>query len=293
MAWDKDLGDEPPPAWRDHAPDVLAPIDDAAPVSGHRGPRRNAPSAAEAPEHDWLAAEAVLMPVLRPAGTSGTTLSAIDPVRLASEGMKTHAMPLLDEGPAGLVVGYVLPAGSFDVHVNADHLLAWGATPDEMRAAAMANLARWSSTAPWTEEASGSRRILSSAAGGGGDATRVLLAEVRADLAAALGAGAKGGGHHAFAGLAAGEIGALVHRPIGHGDQVGDLAMEARRPHHRQVHAAQALGVVNLGFVDGAAQEADALEDARRFGRGPHFDFPAKGGGLRDAVIDAGDCGRN
>jgi hypothetical protein len=191
MSWDRDLGDEPQPGLRDRPPDILVPIDENAPVSGHHAPREAGPSAALAPEHDWLAAEAVLMPVLRPVGTTGTLLAGIDPDRLASEGMKTHSLPILDDGPAGLVVGYVLRAGSFDVHVNADHLLAWGATPDELRAAAMANLVRWSETAPWTEESSGSRRLISSASGGGGDATRILLPETRAHLAAVLGDGAR------------------------------------------------------------------------------------------------------
>jgi len=191
MGRNRDLGDEPPPAWRDRAPDFLAPIDSDAPVSGHQAARHDARSAAEAPEHDWLAAEQILMPLLRPGETSGTRLAGIDQARLASEGMKTHASPLLDDGPSGLLVGYILRTGAFDVHVNADHLLEWGATPDELRAAAMANLARWSETAPWTDEVSGPRRLLSSASGGGGDATRILLPEVRADLTAALGSGAR------------------------------------------------------------------------------------------------------
>ena len=189
MTWDRDLGDEPAPAWRDRPPDILAPIDADAPVSGHHAPPEAPPSAAQAPEHDWLTAEAVLMPVLRPAGTPGTQLAALDTEQLASEGLKTHASPILDDGPSGLSIGYVFRAGSFDVHVNADHLLAWGATPDEVRRAAMRNLARWSESAPWTEETSGHRRLISSASGGGGDATRILLPEVRADLVAALGAG--------------------------------------------------------------------------------------------------------
>lgn len=187
MAWDPDLGDEPAPAWRHEAPDLLAPLDDTAPVSGHRPPAEPAVAPSQAPEQDWLAAEAVLFPVIRPAATRGTRLDQIDPERLASEGMKSHATPILDEGPCGLVIGYVLRAGSFDVHVNADHLLAWGAKPAELRAAATANLARWSATVPWTEEVSGSRRLLSSASGDGDDAARILLPEVRAHLASALG----------------------------------------------------------------------------------------------------------
>jgi len=191
MVWDRDLGDEPPPGWRDRPPDILAPIDEGAPVSGHRAPPEAPATAAQAPEHDWLAAEEILMPVLRPVGTHGTRLADLDTEQLASEGLKTHASPLLDDGPSGLAIGYVLRADAFDVHVNADHLLAWGATPDEVRRAAMANLARWSEAAPWTDEVSGQRRLISSASGGGGDATRILLPEVRVDLMAALGTGAR------------------------------------------------------------------------------------------------------
>jgi hypothetical protein len=191
MSWDRDLGDEPAPAWRDHAPDILAPIDPQAPVSGHRAPGPTSASAAEAPEHDWLAAAEILMPILRPPGASGTRLADLDATQLASEGMKSHASPLHDDGPSGLVIGYVLRAGGFDALVNADHLLAWGATPAEVRAAAMANLARWSATAPWTEEVSGRRRLVSSASGEGGDAARILVPEARAYLERELGAGAR------------------------------------------------------------------------------------------------------
>lgn len=191
MAWDPDLGDEPTPAWRHQAPDLLGEIDADAPVSGHHAPAEAAVGPSQAPEQDWLAAEAVLFPVIRPPDTRGTRLDQMDPERLASEGMKSHATPVLDEGPCGLVIGYVLRAGSFDVHVNADHLLAWGAKPAELRVAATANLARWSATAPWTEEVSGSRRLLSSASGEGDDAARILLPEVRAHLAGALGPGVR------------------------------------------------------------------------------------------------------
>lgn len=190
MAWDRDLGNEPAPALRDKPPDILSPIDEGAAVSGHQPPPERAASPAEEPEQDWLAAEKVLMPVLRAAG-HGTRLADLDPAALASEGMKTHANPVVDDGPSGLDVGYVLRIGAFDVHVNADHLLAWGATPDELRGVAMRNLARWSETAAWTDEQSGQRRLISSASGEGGDAVRILLPEVRKDLSAALGSGAR------------------------------------------------------------------------------------------------------
>jgi len=182
MAWDRDLGDEPPPAWRDAAPDPLAQIDPDAPVSGHRRAPEGPAGPSHAPEQDWDAARVVLVPVLRPMGTMGTRLDTLDAERLASEGMKSHASPILDPGPCGLMVGYALRVSSFDVHVNADHLLAWGTTPDELRSVAAANLAQWSLSAPWTDEVSGNRRLLSSATGDGDDAVRILLPAVRAYL---------------------------------------------------------------------------------------------------------------
>jgi hypothetical protein len=187
MSWDSDLGDQPAPAWRDQAPDVLTPIDPDAPVSGHHPADPGGSSPALAPEQDWQAAAAILMPLLRPVGSSGTRMADLDQAQLASEGLKAHATPLLDDGPSDLVIGYVLRADSFDVLVNADHLLAWGTTPSAVRAAAMANLGLWSASASWTDEASGHRRLVSSATGDGGDAARILLPEVRAHLASELG----------------------------------------------------------------------------------------------------------
>ena len=191
MSWDRDLGDEPAPAWRDHAPDVLEPIDPDAPVSGHHPAEAAGGSPAQAPEQDWQSAARILLPILRPVGSSGTRMADLDEAQLASEGLKSHATPLLDDGPSELVIGYVLRADSFDVLINADHLLAWGTTPNAVRAAAMANLGLWSASAPWTDEASGHRRLVSSATGDGGDAARILLPEVRAHLAAELGGTAR------------------------------------------------------------------------------------------------------
>ena len=190
MSWDRDRGDEPEPAWRDHAPDPLAPIDPGAPVSGHHvDPLRTSP--AHAPEQDWQVASRILMPNLRPVGSSGTRLAALDAEQLATEGLKAHATPLADDGPSDLVIGYVIRADAFDVLVNADHLLAWATTPAAIRATAMANLGLWSASAPWTDEASGHRRLVSSTTGDGGDAARILLPEVRAHLARELGVGSR------------------------------------------------------------------------------------------------------
>ena len=51
----------------------------------------------------------------------------------------------------------------------------------------MRNLAAWSATAPWTDEVSGDRRLISSDTGAGWDAVRILLPEVVAHLVEELG----------------------------------------------------------------------------------------------------------
>lgn len=184
---DRDQGDEPEPAWRDASPDPLTPIDPEAPVSGHVPATERPPSAAEAPEHDWTAAEPRIYPLLRPVGTSGLRVEGLDPRSLVVEGLRSRAEPLVDEGPAGLPVVYAIVADRFDVIVNADHLLSWGIGPVEVQDAAMRNLASWSGTAPWTDERSGDRRLISSQSGEGWDASRILLPDVRAYLQRELG----------------------------------------------------------------------------------------------------------
>jgi uncharacterized protein YtpQ (UPF0354 family) len=81
-----------------------------------------------------------------------------------------------------------MAAGAFDVVVNGDHLLSWGIEPAELQDAALANLAAWSATAPWSDETSGDRRLISSDTGDGMDAVRILLPDVVAHLASELGA---------------------------------------------------------------------------------------------------------
>ena len=98
----------------------------------------------------------------------------------------SHAQPLLDVGPAGLPVVYTIDAGAFDVVVNGDHLLSWGVEPSAIQDAAMRNLARWSASAPWTDEISGTRRLVSSDTGDGWDAVRILLPDVAAHLTSEL-----------------------------------------------------------------------------------------------------------
>lgn len=186
---ERDHGDEPPPLIRDAPPDYRSPIDEGAPVSGHVAPAAHAaPSPADAPEHDWSHAEGLLFPTFRPVGTQGLHIDQITPEVLAEQGSKSHAQPLVDEGPCGLPVVYSLNAGSFDVIVNGDHLLSWGVQPAAIQDAAMRNLAAWSAVAPWTDEASGDRRLLSSDSGDGWDAARILLPDIREHLGRELGA---------------------------------------------------------------------------------------------------------
>ena len=187
----RDLGDEATGALRDRAPDPLARIDPDAPVSGHRPLPGAGIPAASAPEHDWTAARSLVYPMLRPMGTSGA--AADIPLDVLRSSALSHTTPLVAEGPCGLVVSFVLEGAGFEVLVNGEHLVSWGVDAAELAATAGANLAAWSAQAAWTDEISGTRRILSSDTGSGHDAARILLAEARAHLARELSEGAPPG----------------------------------------------------------------------------------------------------
>lgn len=183
----RDLGDEPPPAYRDSAPDYLAPIDDSAPVSGHVPAPQSSSSAVDSPEHDWNLARDIIRPAFRPVGTSGLSMEEADRETLARHALQSHAQPLIDDGPGGLPVVYTIPGNGFDIVVNGDHLLSWGIEPSDLQDAAMRNLEQWAADAPWTEEVSGDRRLISSDTGDGLDAARILLPQTIDHLAAELG----------------------------------------------------------------------------------------------------------
>ncbi len=140
---------------------------------------------------EWQVARGGVFPVVLPAGTQGE--AAERPHDWATEGIHAHAQPLVTEGPCGLVIGFTLEGAGFDVLVNAEHLHAWGITAEDLAAAAGENLAAWSSAAAWTDETSGTRRLLSSETGEGHDAARILLPEVRAQLTTLLSAGTPAG----------------------------------------------------------------------------------------------------
>ena len=184
---ERELGDEPPASIRDSAPDYLAPIDASSPVSGHSATPAPSVSPADSPEQDWGHARDIIYPAFRPVGTQGLPVDTIDRESLAARAAQSHAQPLLDEGPVGLPVVYTIDAGAYDIVVNGDHLLSWGVEPSDVQDAAMGNLARWSATAPWTDEVSGERRLISSDTGNGWDAARILLPEVVEHLVTELG----------------------------------------------------------------------------------------------------------
>ena len=185
--FERELGDEPPASIRDSAPDYLAPIDDSSPVSGHSPAPEASTSPADSPEQDWAHARDIIYPPFRPFGTHGLPLESIDREVLAAHSAQSHAQPLIDVGPAELPVVYTIDAGAYDIVVNGDHLLSWGVEPSEVQDAALRNLERWSSTAPWTDEVSGDRRLISSDTGNGWDAARIMLPDVVAHLIAELG----------------------------------------------------------------------------------------------------------
>jgi hypothetical protein len=185
----RDLGDEPPASLRDAPPDILSPIDESSPVSGHVRAPTSATSPVETPEHDWSIARDLIRPAFRPVGTQGLAVESFDREKLAQHSTQSHAQPLLDDGPAGLPVVYTIPAGGFDIVVNGDHLLSWGIEPVQLQDAAMRNLAAWAADAPWTNEVSGERRLISSDTGDGLDAVRILLPDVAQYLARELGQG--------------------------------------------------------------------------------------------------------
>jgi hypothetical protein len=182
----REFGGEAPPAIRDAPPDYLAPIAADAPISGHVPAPEPTSSPVESPEQDWNHAKGLIYPAFRPVGTLGLSIEAIDRETLAAHASQSHAQPLLDVGPAELPVVYTIDAGAYDIVVNGDHLLSWGVAPEDIQDAAMRNLAAWSATAPWTDEVSGERRLISSDTGNGWDAVRILLPDVVAHLEAEL-----------------------------------------------------------------------------------------------------------
>jgi len=185
----RDIGDEPPSSLRDAAPDILSPIDESSPVSGHTPARTATTSAVDSPEHDWSLARDLVRPAFREVGTKGLAMQDIQRETLAQHSMQSHAQPLIDDGPVGLPVVYTIAAGGFDIVVNGDHLLSWGIEPVELQDAAMRNLTAWAASAPWTNEVSGERHLISSDTGDGLDAVRILVPDVVAHLAQELGGG--------------------------------------------------------------------------------------------------------
>jgi hypothetical protein len=205
---------------------------DAPPESGEGS---SPPGVSFAPEHDWAAAAVLLFPVLRPAGMVGTLLDSLaTPTSAAGD-----TSPLIEPGPADLVVAFAISASGFDVLANGDHLAAWSIPPATLREAAFGNLAAWSARAPWSEETDGQRRILSSDTGDGWDAARILLPDVTAHVVATLG----DGGARVLVGLPARHL----------------LLAAALRPEDPE------FGLLFADFVQDYAEDSDEAIDRRVF----------------------------
>jgi uncharacterized protein YtpQ (UPF0354 family) len=160
-------------------------------TSGHQPPPPLFTSHSESPEHDWSAAKARIWPALRPGGMRGAQLDDLTDERLQHEGMKKHALPIVDAGPADLSIVYVLREPAYDIVINAEHLLTWAIDAQALRDTAMGNLRAWSGAAPWTDEVADGRHVLSSDTGNGGDAARILLDEVRQHIVGECGGPAR------------------------------------------------------------------------------------------------------
>ena len=167
----------------DEAPGEIAHHDSSLLSGGHEPRAVDVPPVSLAPGNDWAAAADLIFPLLRPVGTTGLPLDAIGvPAQVAGDNQ-----PLVEAGPCGLVIGFAMDAGSFQVMVNGDHLASWGVTSAAMRERAFANLAAWSRGAPWSEDTSGRRRVVSSDTGDGWDASRILLPAAVEEITRRLG----------------------------------------------------------------------------------------------------------
>ena len=132
---------------RDAPPDILSPIDESAPVSGHV-PAPDVIGLARRHTRARLVSGPWPRPTRLPTGRDdrASPSRTLDRETLAQHSMQSHAQPLVDDGPAGLPVVYAIPAGGFDIVVNGDHLLSWGIEPVELQDAAVRNLAEWAAT---------------------------------------------------------------------------------------------------------------------------------------------------
>ena len=186
-AW-RDIGDEPAASIRDTRPDVLAPIDADAPVSGHVPLAASQVSAAEAPEHDWPTARALSGRPSGPSAPRGSRWSRS--TATTSRRMRCRAMPnrCIDEGP-GRSAGRLHDPGRRLRHrrerrppAHVGHRAGRAAGRRHPQPLGLVG-----DGAPWSDEVSGDRRLISSDTGDGLDAVRILLPEVMEHLTRELG----------------------------------------------------------------------------------------------------------
>ena len=106
----RDLGDEPPSSLRDTPPDILSPIDESSPVSGHvRATTCRRPRPSTHPSTTGRSPATSSAPPSGRSGTQGLAIEAIDRETLCPA-RRCRAMPSrsLDDGPAGLPVVYTI-----------------------------------------------------------------------------------------------------------------------------------------------------------------------------------------
>ena len=185
---ERDLGDEPPALIRDSAPDYLAPIDASAPVSGH----------SPAPEIDVVAgrrAGAGLGARPRPAlpgvptGRDAGPGARLDRPRDARRTGRPEPRPAAPRRRAGRAAGrlHASTPGRTTSSSTAITCCPGASNRPRSRTPRCATSRPGRPAAPWTDEVSGERRLISSDTGNGWDAARILLPEVVAHLVAELG----------------------------------------------------------------------------------------------------------
>ena len=185
----RDLGDEPPPALPRHRA--------RHPVADRRDPRRSAAtfrrresraSAVDSPEHDWTLAGSLVRPAFRPVGTPGARRSRTSTARprASTRCRATPSRSSMSVRPACRSSTPSRPAASTSSSTATTSCRGASSRPSS-RTPRCATSRPGRRAAPWTDEVSGERRLISSDTGDGLDAVRILLPEVVAHLRRELG----------------------------------------------------------------------------------------------------------
>ena len=211
---ERDLGDEPPPSYRDSAPDYLAPIDDSSPVSGHTPAPESADVRRRLARARLGPRPGLIYPAFRPVGTQGLDIGSLDRDHLVAQGAVSTPSRCSTSGrPACRSSTRSMPARTTSSSTATTCCRgASGHRRSRTRPCATCRAGR--ASAPWTDEISGDRRLVSSDTGDGWDAARILLPEVVAHLADGAGRVRPHPRRTARAASADGGVPAARRRPI-------------------------------------------------------------------------------